>query len=734
MKNKKLFAILTLVCFMFTLMPVAAFAADGAVKVSVEGATAKAAVTAKNTENVIVSVDGNANAFYFFAVDADGNAVEMPILDTTASAIAFKVGDVFEKAGKYTVYAVESNGDDKVATVIGDAMTEDDVKAKLLLGSSYKDERVKKAATITVKYVKDSYDLAVYPVIDADGNLGSTAVNSISLDANGAFGAKNYGVVLKTEAGTEVEKATVKISHNGVNIAKQVVTNADGVAYFQVYGTVVGNFKIELSYADTEVEIPVTVGNVAPTEVSVVAEAKAPVDVNETSTEFGFGFKLVDANGNVITRNDIINTDEDGDGEFTNPKAALYKLSVVGPADSTVKATDLYLTYDSVNNYFEIGGIAADSELAEGKYTFTVSLANGTTASANVTVKEFDTPVALKMNYNATAGIGDTVALKALKYVDANGVTLNAKDDINNEVKMSVSGKGIASFDETNGTLVIENNDKLIGSKVTVVAVYDETIVATSEITIVEDAVALQYVNGTVEAGKNNTIVFNVVNENGEKIELNKVGATATSVIVAEKPEGAYVAATPINGTTVADNAKVQLTVSSAGTYEIMVVVTYTEPVTVAGVTNNVTRSVTGTAVIEVGAKDAQFKDVVVMSIGAPQIVVNSSVKAIAAAPMIQDNRTFVPFRALAEAFGAEVAWDEATQSVVAELNDVKVVMVIGANDYTVNGVAKTADVAPFINGASTMVPVRFVAEAFGINVTPLYAADGSVADVLFAK
>ena len=29
MKNKKLFAILTLVCFMFTLMPVAAFAADG---------------------------------------------------------------------------------------------------------------------------------------------------------------------------------------------------------------------------------------------------------------------------------------------------------------------------------------------------------------------------------------------------------------------------------------------------------------------------------------------------------------------------------------------------------------------------------------------------------------------------------------------------------------------------------------------------------------------------------
>ena len=42
MKNKKLFAILTLVCFMFTLMPVAAFAAPAvtnSVYVSADGTT-----------------------------------------------------------------------------------------------------------------------------------------------------------------------------------------------------------------------------------------------------------------------------------------------------------------------------------------------------------------------------------------------------------------------------------------------------------------------------------------------------------------------------------------------------------------------------------------------------------------------------------------------------------------------------------------------------------------------
>ena len=51
--------------------------------------------------------------------------------------------------------------------------------------------------------------------------------------------------------------------------------------------------------------------------------------------------------------------------------------------------------------------------------------------------------------------------------------------------------------------------------------------------------------------------------------------------------------------------------------------------------------------------------------------------------------------------------------------------MTIGSATYTVNGTEKTADVAPFINGSRTMVPVRFAAEAFGIKVIPTYNPDG---------
>ena len=53
MKNKKLFAILTLVCFMFTLMPVAAFAGDAYVTVNGKD---KDTVYVNKAVNVAVSI------------------------------------------------------------------------------------------------------------------------------------------------------------------------------------------------------------------------------------------------------------------------------------------------------------------------------------------------------------------------------------------------------------------------------------------------------------------------------------------------------------------------------------------------------------------------------------------------------------------------------------------------------------------------------------------------------
>jgi len=719
---------------MFTLMPVAAFAAEapGKVMVSVEGATAKNSVTAKNNESVALSVTGSSltvDGYYYIIADADGEIVDI------TNVASFVAGTVFDVNGTYTVTAVgyKNEGSDKAAavkTVVNDAMTDLEEKATLLLGKTYESVRIDKTAKITVKYVESTYNIDIY-TIDADAQPYAPVTGDLAdLKANGVYGAATYAVKLTTAAGNEVEGATIKVSHNGVNAPKQIVTNEDGVAYLKIYGTVVGDFNVTLSYGDKKVTRDVAVKNVVPTEVSVVAQPQAPVDVNETSAKFGIAFKFVDGNGNVIDRDGVVDP---------TPVTGNCKIAVTGPVDSNVKATDLDLLYVEDYNGFVLTGINPNSELAEGTYTFTVSLESGSSASASVTVKEFDEPVALKLMYsktsaNTTAGLGDTVGIFALKYVDAAGVTKDATGDIGTDVKLSVSGKAVADFDVTDGTVVVRTEDKYVGEVIKVVAVYDETLVATAEITVVEDAVALQYVAGDVQAAANNILVFNVVNEAGEKISLNRKAATVTttSAIVVEKPEGAYVATSVVSPTNVTDKVKVNFTPSVAGEYEVMVVVAYTD---VNAYGADVVRSVTGTATINVGGTDT-FKDVVVVSINADKIIVNNEVKAIPAAAVIKDSRTFVPFRALAEAFGAVVDYDQATGAVTAELNGVKVVMMNGDKAYTVNGVAKVADVAPYLNveASTTMVPVSFVANAFGINYQCIYAEDGTVADVLFTK
>jgi hypothetical protein len=73
--------------------------------------------------------------------------------------------------------------------------------------------------------------------------------------------------------------------------------------------------------------------------------------------------------------------------------------------------------------------------------------------------------------------------------------------------------------------------------------------------------------------------------------------------------------------------------------------------------------------------------------------------------------------RYLGEILGAEVVWDDAARTVTLTKGDTTVVFTIGSTTYTVNGEAKTADVAPEIANDRTMLPARFVAEAFGATV-----------------
>jgi len=82
--------------------------------------------------------------------------------------------------------------------------------------------------------------------------------------------------------------------------------------------------------------------------------------------------------------------------------------------------------------------------------------------------------------------------------------------------------------------------------------------------------------------------------------------------------------------------------------------------------------------------------------------------------PIIENDRTLVPLRAVFEAVGADVQWDEATSTVLANREGTEVVLKIGSLQPLVNGQVWPLDVPAQIVNNRTLAPLRFVGEAFG--------------------
>lgn len=87
-------------------------------------------------------------------------------------------------------------------------------------------------------------------------------------------------------------------------------------------------------------------------------------------------------------------------------------------------------------------------------------------------------------------------------------------------------------------------------------------------------------------------------------------------------------------------------------------------------------------------------------------------------APYIADGgRTLVPLRFVSENFGADVEWDDATRGITVKTKDVEIKMTADKAEYTVNGTAMTLDVPATITNDRTFVPLRAIVEALGKKV-----------------
>lgn len=86
--------------------------------------------------------------------------------------------------------------------------------------------------------------------------------------------------------------------------------------------------------------------------------------------------------------------------------------------------------------------------------------------------------------------------------------------------------------------------------------------------------------------------------------------------------------------------------------------------------------------------------------------------------PLIIEDRVMVPLRAIFEALGAHVIWDNASRSIISTQGDTTIIMTVDSNTIYRNGVATMIDVPPQIINDRTLVPVRAIAEAFDCKVT----------------
>ena len=449
-------------------------------------------------------------------------------------------------------------------------------------------------------------------------------------------------------------------------------------------------------------------------------------------------FKISDQQGEELTG--------DFDGNNNNIiDGAKIDIRAEGK-NSEIENSDLKLIWDADASVYTLGYVGSDyaKDLVPGKYEVRVALPSEDAATVTFNVAKFgkveDTvldmyasdydkspanPNERWMTVDDQITLGQTVRVFA-KYVDENGLKVPAK-----YVSYNFIGKAVvdvANWNNAFGTeLDIPANDSLIGTTVKVVAFNTANKQLVEKTLTVADSYtdkALEFSSDNGAVSKDNKVNVSVVDADGK---VQQVEGYMTAWVADQSNEDAKISVdVNKNGAHDVQNGKGSLTVyaDQETTADIVVVVK-------AG-----TEAYYGTLEYTFGSENAIANRTVVMTIDSTDYVVNNKIFTGDAAPYIDSNwRTMVPIRALAEAFDAEVIWNQDDETVTINFDgDTTIVMTVGETTYTVDGNEATMDTEPVNTGSRVYVPVRFAAEGLGFNVTPLYNDANLTASVVFQK
>lgn len=118
----------------------------------------------------------------------------------------------------------------------------------------------------------------------------------------------------------------------------------------------------------------------------------------------------------------------------------------------------------------------------------------------------------------------------------------------------------------------------------------------------------------------------------------------------------------------------------------------------------------------------ADVRDAVCLKLGTPYALVRQKQTPIdpdnkEVVPFVVNNRTLVPVRFIAESFGADVDWNQETQTVTIKKDSDTITLVLGSNILNKNGTDIEIDVPAEAYNYRTMLPLRAVTENLGKEV-----------------
>ena len=547
---------------------------------------------------------------------------------------------------------------------------------------------------------------------------------------------------------------TFNLTSNNDNLvlSKDTVTTApDGSFNISFSLKKAGDYRITLHNSDVNYTINVVYDSTNADIKTVTSNGETLLAGNDTENYVGANrpanyadaveFEITDPDGGIVTGDDALDNEPAANIGVTNGLNHADYLKVDSKPDgSKLAASDLILVANNDSYTLQYVGNDAARDLIPGEYTVTVSLLNGEYATAKMTFAKYGTTqsVVLDMTARPFAGAGDavwneditdqvklgrTVTVQA-RYVDENGVKILVQDATygfdGKAVENDIFGLGLALNQfRTRADQIF--NESLFGTTITVTAFdSNKKEIASQELTVVdaytENSLEFDKTTGAVDT--NNNVTVSVVDANGKVVPVNGV---LDAYVDAQSNADADVTVKAAKNMTNGADGKLILNSDKDTTADIVV-------------------SVKAGNAQYVGTLHYTFGDVagagtsVVMTIDSKTILVNNEMDTLDVAPYVKDSRTYVPLRALAQSFGAEVNWDEKTGEITVDGNGTKVVLEVGKTTYTVNDNEKTMDVAPELDSAAgrTLVPVRFVAEALGYTVTAIYGADGTTSSVYF--